>query len=484
MGACRSVDLRTRVFTLFFKSFAFLIVLGLGLPGCAKKKNAALDPDLARFVSAKRIQTKELAQAETNRVPRLVWQFFDEVLRNDWPAATNLSERLNQASGRYANPPTSASSKTALVLEGIRQALGLRQAPLPALRSATWAPIMETIGAYENFHDWDSKWLHRFGRDIIDSIPTNSIYFGGTDPGRFVISVLCESHRDGRPFFTVTQNQFADGTYLVYLQSMYGKRIYIPSEEDSQEAFQNYLSDAQSRLKTGQLKPGENVRIVDGRVQVSGQVAVMEINGLLASVMVERNPGREFYIEESFPLDWMYPHLSPHGLILKLHATPLAELTGEMAHKDQQFWERYVRELIGDWLRRETSVKDVCAFAEKTFLQKDLSGFTGDPGFARNESAQKTFSKCRSAIAGVYAWRADKARTAEEKSRMRREANLAFRQAFALCPYSPEAVYRYAQLLASESRREDALLVAKTALRLTPKEASLQSLVGSLLKAE
>ena len=68
----------------------------------------------------------------------------------------------------------------------------------------------------------------------------------------------------------------------------------------------------------------------NGRVQVSGQVAVMSINGLLAKVIFDKNPDREFYIEESFPLDWMYPHLEPHGLIMKINRQPLAELPDDI----------------------------------------------------------------------------------------------------------------------------------------------------------
>ena len=46
---------------------------------------------------------------------------------------------------------------------------------------------------------------------------------------------------------------------------------------------------------------------------------------------------------------------------------------------------------------------------------------------------------------------------------MNDEADFVFRQAFALCPYSPEAVFRYTALLTSENRGADALLVAETA---------------------
>jgi len=52
----------------------------------------------------------------------------------------------------------------------------------------------------------------------------------------------------------------------------------FPTDDESQTAFQDYLADAQARLKSGKLKPGEDVRIINDRVQVSGQVAVMAIN--------------------------------------------------------------------------------------------------------------------------------------------------------------------------------------------------------------
>ena len=42
----------------------------------------------------------------------------------------------------------------------------------------------------------------------------------------------------------------------------------------------------------------------------------MSINGLLTKVIFDKNPTNEFYVEESFPLDWMYPHLTPHGVIM------------------------------------------------------------------------------------------------------------------------------------------------------------------------
>jgi len=91
------------------------------------------------------------------------------------------------------------------------------------------------------------------------------------------------------------------------------KEINTPSAQESQRAFEEYIMDAQRRLQANQLKPGEDVRIVEDKVQVAGQTAVMAINGLLTKVIFDQNPDHEFYVEESFPLDWMFPHLTPFG---------------------------------------------------------------------------------------------------------------------------------------------------------------------------
>ena len=250
---------------------------------------------------------------------------------------------------------------------------------------------------------------------------------------------------------------------------MYGEKIYIPTAEDSQKCFQDYTEDVTRRQQNHQLRPGEDVHVDNGRVQVSGQVAVMEINGLLVKTIFDKNPDREFYIEESFPLDWMYPNLEPHGLIMKINRQPLTSLSGEIVQKDHDYWTKYVMPMIGDWLNNDTTVKEVAAFAEKIHLKKDLSGFTGDPQFVQNEYSCRMFSKLRSSLGGLYAWRAQHAADDSEKERMNNEADFAFRQSFALCPYSPDAVFRYVNLLLSEDRTADAVLIAETAAKKCPK---------------
>jgi len=285
------------------------------------------------------------------------------------------------------------------------------------------------------------------------------------------------------------------------------REIRTPSNEDSQRCFQEYMNDAQARMAKGQLRPGEDVKVVENRVQVSGQVAVMAINALLCKVIFEQNPDNEFYVEESFPLEWMYPHLSPFGIIMKINREQLPELSQEIVDKDHLFWSDYSERLIGNWITYDTPVSNITAFAERVYVNKDYRGFKGDPRFVRDEDGQKAFSKLRSSIAGVYAWRvanqtagraadiemrqarqpgvplsADDRRALEVHNRMFREAEFSFKQAYAFCPYSPEALYRYVQLLAGARRFDDAILLAKTSRKLDPANGGLENLVRELEK--
>jgi tetratricopeptide (TPR) repeat protein len=267
------------------------------------------------------------------------------------------------------------------------------------------------------------------------------------------------------------------------------REMYIASPEDSSRCFNEYMADAQRRLQANQLKPGEDVKYdkESGRVQVSGQVAVMTINGLLTKVMFDQNPKNDFYVEESFPLDWMYPHLTPFGIIMKINRQPLVDLTDDILDRDHQFWREYSKRLTGDFIDYDTPIKQITDWIEKTYLRRDFTGFTGDRKFIRDNDAQKAFSKLRSSIGGVYAWRLNpqcpplyRPKNEAQYQRLLREADFTFRQSFAFCPYSPEAVYRYVNLLLQLNRIDDALLIAQTCLKLDPYNGSVLGLVNNL----
>jgi thioredoxin-like negative regulator of GroEL len=265
------------------------------------------------------------------------------------------------------------------------------------------------------------------------------------------------------------------------------REMYIATPDDSQRCFQEYMADASRRMQLNQLRPGEDVKVVDNRVQVSGQVAVMNINGLLTKVMFDHNPKNEFFVEESFPLDWMYPHLTPFGIIMKINRQPMPSLTEDILARDHNFWKQFSKRLTGDIIDYDTPVKTITEWIEKTYLRHDLNGFTGDRRFLHDDDAQKSFSKLRSSIGGIYAWRLGPQATAEyrpksnaEYQALLREADFTFRQAFAFCPYSPEAVFRYSQLLLQLQRFDDALLVAETCLKLDPYNGQVRGLVETV----
>ena len=71
-------------------------------------------------------------------------------------------------------------------------------------------------------------------------------------------------------------------------------------------------------------------------------------------------------------------------------------------------------------------------------------------------------------------------KTDAERERMIKEADFAFRQAFAFCPYSPEAVFRYVQLLMNLGRVDDALMVARTCRKLDPYNGQVMGLIEQL----
>jgi tetratricopeptide (TPR) repeat protein len=111
--------------------------------------------------------------------------------------------------------------------------------------------------------------------------------------------------------------------------------------------------------------------------------------------------------------------------------------------------------------------------------------FTGDRRFLRDNDGQKAFSKLRSSIAGLYAWRLQEAaksgRTAEYQ-RVLKEAEFAFKQAYAFCPYSPEAIFRYINLLLGMGRLDEALMLATTSQKLDPFNGQIENLIFELKK--
>ena len=293
-----------------------LLSSGLWLAGCSSKhlplysslKDPATISQLKQFVAQKQAQ----AEAATNVSFPGCAHFFAAAQKGDWRAVSNSFVKLRE----YAGPYTSSGKTNTLWLRGPR-----------------WEAVKEVWGAFDAFAEGDENYSAAFGRDIIASIPPGSIYFGGTDPGRFIVTAMCRSQVDGDPFFVLSQNPLPDASYLEYLRSMYAGEIHTQTEEDLRKCLQDYaeatqrraLHDLQFPNEPKQLRPGEDVLpMANAGIRLSGQMNVIGLRELLTKALFNQNPNREFYVEESFPLDWMYPHLEPHRLIFKLNRQPEA----------------------------------------------------------------------------------------------------------------------------------------------------------------
>jgi len=188
-------------------------------------------------------------------------------------------------------------------------------------------------------------------------------------------------------------------------------------------------------------------------------------------------------------LDWMYPHLEPHGLIMKLDRRPLAELPEDVLARDRDYWRQVMAEMLGNLLDEETSVSNLVASVERVYVRHDLQGFTGDPAFVENHYAKAMLSKLRTSIAGIYAWRLTtnsavqyQPKTDAARQGLMQQADLAFRQGFALCPYSPEAVFRYVNFLLESHHTEDARLITQTAVHVQPFNGQFNELLQRVEK--
>jgi Putative Zn-dependent protease, contains TPR repeats len=300
-----------------------------------------------------------------------------------------------------------------------------------------WGPILEAYGVAEATHLWPAQKLLDYGNSILDSLRPGMIYVGGTDPGRFIPTFLNETS-DGEHHIILTQNAMADNTYLKYVDFLYANNFGTLNESDSQSAFQQYIADAQKRLQHDQefpnepkqLLPGEDVRITDGRIEVSGQVAVMGINELLLQDFMKKNPGASFALEESFPMKSFYSDSIPLGPIMELRAADAqSTFTSERADQVLDYWRDVAQQL------------------------------TSDADSPQGSESRKTYSKMVSSQAHLL-----------EDHNFTADAEQAYRLAAHLEPSSPEAVYGLANLLARGGHTAEAQQIITDFQRRNPEQ--------------
>ncbi|MCL1887580.1 MAG: DUF2723 domain-containing protein [Kiritimatiellaeota bacterium] len=283
---------------------------------------------------------------------------------------------------------------------------------------------------------------------------------------------------DRRDVYIITQNALADQTYMNYIRNHYDhsrpdmekpdtlkkfapwqkwvfewgwnklgrkdaypkKPIRIPTPDESSRAFQEYVQRVEAEKRAGLRMDDGGIVVENGSVQVTGATAVMEINAILTQKIHEWNKDEhDFYIEESYPIKWMYPYLRPAGVIMKIEKEPLPT-----PQKDPGLWRGIIDQDTAYW----------DALCGELMARKE---------FLRSMDAQKNFSKLRTAIAGVYLHRG-----------LVDEAVYALKQASALCPDGSEAGHRLAEIYIHQRKFDEARALMENYLVHDPYNKNLQ----------
>jgi hypothetical protein len=354
---------------------------------------------VARFGRSRREFVYATARRTGKPVPPDVERFFDAIEAGDWERIETEWKGLSKRSHQY---------------EGSTDDPGL---------DPFWMAVLDAYGAAEQAHEWPAQQLLDYGNAILGSLRPGMVYVGGTDNGRWIPELLNETG-EGESHVMITQNALADGRYLEYLTELYGGRLTTLTSEDSQRAFQDYLADAQRRLEHDQqfpdepkqLRPGEDVRVVDGKVQVSGQVAVMSINEKLLQAMMTKNPDLSFAIQESFPFKGTYADALPLGPLMELRAREGQDASmAERAEQTLDYWRGAAQQLLSD------------------------------PDAIGSAAALKSYSHDSVATANLLM-----------AHNLQAEAEEAYRLATRFWPDNPESTVGLADLLASTGRPDEA----------------------------
>jgi len=258
-----------------------------------------------------------------------------------------------------------------------------------------------------------NRWFGwQFGHDMLKDLPKGSVVFGGTDPGRFVPTymILGESTQppgvkrdpdfDRRDLYIITQNGVGEGLYRRYLADQYGPNRLAPKN-----AFERWLGRADAYPKKTLAFPSEEeiraaIEKEFEKESAAGTPDPAMAHSVVTRLIWEKNKdSHDFFVEESYPLEWSYDHALPHGLVYQISREPLKEIPVDVVKKDTEFWNAYVASLFQN------------------------------PEFARDYDAQRSFSKLRTTTGHIY-----------QHWKMLKEAEAAYRQSLAMWPGNPESL--------------------------------------------
>jgi tetratricopeptide (TPR) repeat protein len=301
---------------------------------------------------------------------------------------------------------------------------------------------------FDGCNQADHWFGYHYGTDMMRPMEKNAVYFGGSDPGRFVPTYMAfvESQQDNRwkrdPDFdrrditVITQNALCENFYCQYIRDQYDPR-FRPSEYTSFEKWlgrdRAYPREPVTCISNEELaacwSEYESLPQVAARTKNGGQVLragtndVFEINAIVARKIFDKNKkDHVFYLEQSVPLDWTYPYLIPSGLIFKINPEPLDVLPDAVIEEDRKFWDAYSARLLQD------------------------------PKFRLDDDATLAFSKLAFWHADLYRYR-----------KLEKEQEYWLKMALRLCPQLQDAVNNLSRLYAKQKRFDEAISLIKQA---------------------
>ena len=313
---------------------------------------------------------------------------------------------------------------------------------------------------------------YMYGADMMRNMDKNAVYWGGSDPGRFVPTFMAfvesqqdprwkrEHDFDRRDVTVVTQNALCDNYYANYIRDQYDPRF----RPKTFTAFERWLGRDKAypvepvtcftdeELKTCwnefYTRPDVATRMQAGEAALRrGSNDVFDINGIVAQKMFEKNKAKHtFYLEQSVPMTWTYPYLLPSGLIFKLNPEPIDDNAAFKAHPDviadRKFWDDYSAKLLAD------------------------------PRFRADPHAMISFAKLAFWHADLYRYR-----------QMDAEQEHWLRLTLALCPQLTDAVSSLSRLLTDQKRFEEAVVAVQQAAEADPRNDYYQTLLHAVIQA-
>jgi hypothetical protein len=301
-------------------------------PTTAQPAEQIVHEKVEKFAQSRRRLAQKLAGKESEALPPEVEAFFAAVESGDWKRIESTFAVVNGGATSGATPDKRSPEVNKM-----------------------WPAILDAFGAAEQAHLWPAQALLDYGHSILDSLKPGMVYVGGTDSSRWVPALLNDTE-EGDQHIVITQNALADKSYLQYIALQFGGRMNTLSDQDFQVAFDSYTADARLRLEHDeslpdepkQIRPGENVKLIEGKLDVGGQTAVMDINERLLNEILERNPDLSFAVSESYPLKGTYADAVPLGPLMELRANATEAFTAERATESLEYWRDAAQYILSD----------------------------------------------------------------------------------------------------------------------------------------